>query len=169
MSRGMTVPAHCDVKATAQPTSDSEIKFEVWLPASGWNGKYQQVGNGGWAGSIPVGSFAEPLRSGYAVAGTDDGHTARGAEWAIGHPEKLIDFGYRAVHETELQATAIVQAFYGKESRAQLLRRLFRRRTRSAHGSAALCRRLRRHRRRRSGRQLVASGYRRSCGTNRRC
>ncbi len=110
-----SIPTHCDVKATARPTSDSEINFEVWLPPSDWNGKYQQVGNGGWAGNIPIPAMAEPLKRGYAVAGTDDGHTAPGAIWAIGHPEKLVDFGYRAVHETALQARAIVQAFYGRE------------------------------------------------------
>jgi feruloyl esterase len=111
------VPAHCDVKATARPTSDSEIKFELWLPAPGnWNGKYQQSGNGGWAGNIPVQSFAEPLRRGFAVAGTDDGHSATGASWAIGHPEKLVDFGYRAVHETAVQSRAIIQAFYAKDA-----------------------------------------------------
>ena len=109
------IPAHCAVLATTRPTSDSEIKFELWLPASGWNGKYEQAGNGGWAGTIPVGSLAEPLRRGFATAGTDDGHTGGSAEWAIGHPEKLADFGYRAVHETRVQATAIVQAFYGRE------------------------------------------------------
>src|ERR1019366_7272923 len=108
------IPSHCDVKVTARPISDSEINFEIWLPASDWNGKYQQVGNGGWAGNIPLVSFAEPLKRGFAVAGTDDGHTAPGAVWAIGHPEKLIDFGYRAVHETALQSRAIVQAFYGR-------------------------------------------------------
>lgn len=110
------IPAHCAVQATAHPSSDSLIKFEVWLPASGWNGKYEQTGNGGWAGSIPTGALAEAIRRGYAAAGTDDGHSGGSAEWAIGHPEKLIDFGYRAVHETRVQATAIVQAFYGRES-----------------------------------------------------
>jgi len=109
------LPAHCEVKAVTKPTSDSEIKFELWLPVSGWNGKFQQVGNGGWAGSIPMQSMVEPLRRGYAVAGTDDGHSAgNGAIWAMGHPEKLIDFGYRAVHETSEQSKAIIHAFYGK-------------------------------------------------------
>jgi feruloyl esterase len=109
------LPAHCEVKGVARPTSDSEIKFEVWVPASGWNGKFQQVGNGGWAGSIPTQSMVEPLRRGFAVAGTDDGHSAGpGAIWAMGHPEKLIDFGYRAVHETSEQSKAIIRAFYGK-------------------------------------------------------
>ncbi len=116
-ARAVTVPARCVVKAVARPTSDSEIKFEVWLPAAGWNGKYEQAGNGGWAGAIPTQSLIEPLRRGYATAGTDDGHQASGiaASWATGHPEKLVDFGYRAVHETDLQAKAIVRAFYGKD------------------------------------------------------
>lgn len=108
------IPAHCAVKASARPSSDSEIKFELWLPVAGWNGKYEQVGNGGWAGNIPVGAMAEPLRRGYATAGTDDGHTGGTAEWAMGHPEKLVDFGWRAVHETRLQAVAITGAFFGK-------------------------------------------------------
>jgi feruloyl esterase len=110
-----TAPARCVVKAIARPSADSEIKFEVWLPVR-WNGKYQQVGNGGWAGAVPVSSLVWPVKAGFAAAGTDDGHGASaGAEWAIGHPEKLIDFGYRAVHETSVQAKAIMQAFYGKD------------------------------------------------------
>ena len=112
----VVVPARCVVKGVTKPTSDSEIKFEVWLPAAGWNGKYQQLGSGGWAGTIPAAAMVEPLRRGYAAAGTDDGHEGgAGASWAIGHPEKLIDFGYRAVHETNLQAQAIIRAFYGKD------------------------------------------------------
>jgi feruloyl esterase len=110
------IPAHCAVKGAAHPTSDSNIQFELWLPAQGWNGKYEQVGNGGWAGNIPVAAMAEPLRRGFATAGTDDGHTGATAEWAMGHPEKLIDFGWRAVHETRLQSGAIIQAFYGRDT-----------------------------------------------------
>ena len=112
-----TVPAHCDVRGVIRPSRDSEIKFALWLPvASAWNAKYRQEGNGGWAGVINTASFAEPLRRGYAVAGTDDGHEGGGgANWAIGHPEKLIDFGYRAVHETAMQSKAIIRAFYGRD------------------------------------------------------
>ncbi|HYL98366.1 MAG TPA: tannase/feruloyl esterase family alpha/beta hydrolase, partial [Blastocatellia bacterium] len=113
----LIVPEHCEVKGVATPTSDSEIKFEVWLPTKNWNGNFEQVGNGGWAGAIPRPSLADSVRRGYAGAGTDDGHTGGGnAEWAIGHPEKLIDFGYRAVHETSIQAKTIIRAFYGKEN-----------------------------------------------------
>lgn len=112
-------PARCVVKGIARPTSDSEIKFEVWLPTAGWNGRYQQLGNGGWAGGIPTQPLAVSVQRGYAAAGTDDGHEstgAAGASWAIGHPEKLIDFGYRALHETNQQAKAIISAFYGKDA-----------------------------------------------------
>ena len=113
------MPAFCRVAGVTKPTSDSEIKFEVWLPtAASWNGKFEQVGNGGFAGTVPLAGMAEPLLRGYATAGTDDGHVgSTDVSWAIGHPEKVIDFGYRAVHETSVQAKAIVRAFYGKDPR----------------------------------------------------
>ena len=111
------MPAFCRVQGIATPTSDSEIKFEIWLPVSGWNGKFEQVGNGGLAGTIPLPAMAEPLLRGFATAGTDDGHASSitDGSWAIGHPEKVIDFGYRAVHETSVQAKAILRVFYGKD------------------------------------------------------
>ncbi|HXJ16712.1 MAG TPA: tannase/feruloyl esterase family alpha/beta hydrolase, partial [Candidatus Polarisedimenticolia bacterium] len=112
------LPAFCRVAGIAKPTSDSEIHFEVWLPASGWNGKFEQVGNGGFAGMIPLSAMAEPLLHGYAAAATDDGHVSGPDQtWAIGHPERVADFGYRAVHETSVQAKAILRAFYGKDAR----------------------------------------------------
>jgi feruloyl esterase len=112
----IVVPARCVVKAVTKPSSDSEIRFEVWMPVSGWNGKYQQAGNGGWAGSIPTASLVAGVMRGYATAGTDDGHAdGLWADWAIGHPEKLVDFGHRAVHETSVQAKAIVAAFYKRD------------------------------------------------------
>lgn len=111
------LPAFCRVAGIAKPTSDSEIHFEVWLPTSNWNGKFEQVGNGGFAGTIPFGGMAEPLLRGFATAATDDGHTAGPDQtWAIGHPEKVVDFGYRAVHETSVQAKVILRAFYGKDA-----------------------------------------------------
>src|SRR5262245_45970439 len=45
------LPPFCRVTATLTPSSDSDIKTEIWLPASGWNGKFEAVGNGGWAGT----------------------------------------------------------------------------------------------------------------------
>src|ERR1700676_581261 len=68
-SPAVVVPARCVLQGVGRPTSDSEIKFEVWLPAAGWNGKYQQLGNGGWAGTIPASAMVEPLRRGYHTAG----------------------------------------------------------------------------------------------------
>ena len=107
------LPAFCRVAATLTPTSDSDIKIEVWLPASSWNGKFQAVGNGGWAGSISYAAMAQALRRGYATASTDTGHTGSSASFALGHHEKLIDFAYRSVHEMTVKAKSIVVAFYG--------------------------------------------------------
>src|ERR1043166_8265405 len=107
------LPAFCRVAATLTPTSDSTIRIEVWLPASGWNGKFQAVGNGGWAGIISYPAMAEAIKSGYATASTDTGHTGAGGSFALGHPEKFIDFAYRSEHEMTVKAKALVSAFYG--------------------------------------------------------
>lgn len=106
------LPAFCRVTATLKPSNDSDIKIEVWLPASGWNGKFQAVGNGGWAGRVPYPALAAAVAGGYATAGTDTGHTGNTAAFALGHPEKVIDMGYRAVHEMTVQAKAIINAYY---------------------------------------------------------
>jgi len=110
------LPEFCRVQATLTPTNDSDIKVEVWLPSSGWNGKFVGIGNGIWAGQLSYSQLADPLKRGYAVATTDTGHTGNGltAEWAIGHPEKLVDFGHRAVHEMTVTAKRAIEAFYGR-------------------------------------------------------
>jgi feruloyl esterase len=111
------LPAFCRVGLTIAPSPDSDIKSEVWLPAAGWNGKFLQTGNGAWGGSIQYGALIEALARGYAAASTDTGHTGSDASFALGHPEKLIDFGYRAVHETAVQAKATIAALYGTAPR----------------------------------------------------
>jgi feruloyl esterase len=105
--------AFCRVAATLKPTSDSDIKVEVWLPAANWNGKFQAVGNGGWAGVISYSAMAEALRAGYASASTDTGHVGGRGTFALGHPEKLVDFAWRSEHEMTVKAKAVIQAFYG--------------------------------------------------------
>ncbi len=113
------LPAFCRVAATLAPSQDSDIRVEVWLPVSGWNGKFMAVGNGGFSGAIPYPAMGPVLGRGYAVAATDTGHQSNGgdASWALGHPEKQIDFGYRAVHEMTIRAKAIVEAFYAATPR----------------------------------------------------
>ena len=108
------LPEFCRVALTLTPSTDSDIKVEVWLPANEWNGKFEAVGNGGWAGVISYAAMAEAIRSGYATASTDTGHVGGRGAFALGHPEKLIDFSWRSEHEMTVKAKAIVQAFYGR-------------------------------------------------------
>ncbi len=110
-----SVPPFCRVRAEVRPSKDSDIKIEVWMPASGWNGKYQGQGNGGFAGAIDYGSLAGSVSRGYASAATDTGHAgdATDASWAPGHPEKIVDFGYRGIHEMSEKAKSVIAAFYG--------------------------------------------------------
>jgi len=109
------LPPFCRVAADIKPTPDSNIKIEVWMPVSGWNGKFEGVGNGGWSGQIWYPYMGLALRKGYATASTDTGHqgTAEDASFAMGHPEKVADSGYRAVHEMTTKARAIIAAYYG--------------------------------------------------------
>jgi feruloyl esterase len=110
------LPAFCRVAATLTPTKESDIKTEIWLPASGWNGKFEVVGNGGWNGAIDANALAAGVRRGYATAATDLGHQGNGGPW-MQNPEKLADYGHRAVHETTVKGKAIVAAFYERGPR----------------------------------------------------
>ncbi|HTB20990.1 MAG TPA: tannase/feruloyl esterase family alpha/beta hydrolase [Bryobacteraceae bacterium] len=111
------LPEFCRVAATIKPSSDSDIKVEVWLPASGWNGKFQAVGNGGWAGVISYRELGDALRRGYATTSTDTGHVGGRGTFALDHPEKLTDFAWRSEHEMTVKAKAVIQAFYGNAPR----------------------------------------------------
>jgi len=107
------LPAFCRVAATSKPA----VRFEVWLPLAGWNGKFQGVGNGANAGTISYDAMAQALRRGYAVASTDTGHATsngRDARWALGRPDLVADFGYRGLHLTTEHGKAIVRSFYGQ-------------------------------------------------------
>jgi feruloyl esterase len=108
------LPAFCRVQATLAPSSDSDIKVELWMPAAAsWNGKFRGVGNGGLGGGATVGSggLASAVRGGYAAAGNNTGHEG-GSNYAIGHPEKIKDFGYRSSHEMTVFSKALIAAYY---------------------------------------------------------
>lgn len=109
------LPGFCRVMAKATPTSDSNIAIEIWLPLEHWNGKFQGTGNGGFAGSYDIPELASFMAKGYATAATDTGHTASfiDASWALSHPEKVIDFGRRSIHEMTRVAKLAIAQFYG--------------------------------------------------------
>ncbi len=107
----------CRIAGTARPSPDSNIKFEVWIPTDGsWNGKYEQIGNGGFAGTIWVSYVADAVSRGYAAAATDDGTSGPppGAATFIGHPDVLKDFGYRALKVTTDNSKTIIRRLTGK-------------------------------------------------------
>jgi len=120
--------AFCRVMATSKPSSDSDIKIEVWLPVSGWNGKFQGTGNGCFGGAISYTAMADVLRTGSAGAATDTGHdSTKGCfvpgdgAFALGHPEKLKDFGERAYHDMTVDAKILIAAFYGSGPKLSFL------------------------------------------------
>ncbi len=131
------LPAFCRVAATLTPSPDSRIEMELWLPSENWNGKFLAVGNGGWAGNIVRDAMAAGLRRGYAAASNDTGHQDAGAAFAL-HPEKVVDFGYRAMHEMTVQSKADHRQLLQPRSAALLLPGLLDRRAAGTDGSAAV-------------------------------
>lgn len=111
------VPAFCRVAGSSKPAPDSDIRFEVWLPMSGWNRKLQTVGNGAYAGTIGYGAMATAVSAGYAAASTDTGHTGGDPRFLMTSADKLTDFAHRAIHETTVAAQALVAAYYGSGPR----------------------------------------------------
>src|SRR4029077_5388268 len=110
------LPVFCRLEGLITPTADSEIRFEIWMPSVGWNQNFRGVGNGGFGGVINFDDMGAALRLGYATASTDTGHISNDLDstWALGHPERVIDFGYRAVHEMTGTSKTIIRAFYGQ-------------------------------------------------------
>ena len=113
------MPAFCRVAATLTPTSDSNIKVEVWMPYSGWNGRYLGSGNSGIGGLISYGSLAVALPFGDAVAISDMGTSPAATDPAgglvlTGHPEKQIDYATRSTHLMTVFAKQIIAVFYGE-------------------------------------------------------
>jgi feruloyl esterase len=111
-----TIPELCRVRGVAQPTPVSRIGFELWLPARSWNGRYYQLGNGGFAGNIHLPSLAAEAARGNAAAATDTGHSGSGfdASWAAGQPERVVDYGHRSIKSTSDAAGSLIAAYYGR-------------------------------------------------------
>ena len=101
----------CRVTVVLAPSSDSNIEVELWIPAN-WSRKFQGEQRR-VRGGANVGAMAPAVTRGYATASTDTGHTGNTASWAPGHPEKVIDFGWRAIHEMAETSKKIMAAYYG--------------------------------------------------------
>ena len=108
----------CRIIGYIEPVENSHIGFEVWLPpAEKWNSRFLAVTNPAFEGAIKYQGLASSLERGYATASTDTGHQDPGHEWALGHPERLLDWVHRAMHETTVVSKHLINAYYGKDAR----------------------------------------------------
>ena len=109
------LPAHCRIQAVGRPVADSEIEFEVWIPAAAtWNGKFQGVGNGGYSGALAYSAMTQALQRGYATASHNTGHPGDTLRFGQGHPEKVIDYAHRAAHVMTENAKLFIRAHTGR-------------------------------------------------------
>ncbi|CAE6340027.1 unnamed protein product [Rhizoctonia solani] len=110
----------CRFGAQYNTSANSQIQFEVWLPAvDSWNGRFAHAGNGGDLGSISYQEMAVPMtKYGFAMASTNTGHNGSVSDgtFAMNNVESQIDFGWRAVHLSTVFSKAIVNAYYGQNS-----------------------------------------------------
>lgn len=111
------LPSFCRVEGVLKPAPTSKIRFEVWLPAGGWNGRLQVVGNGGLAGTISYPAMAGALRNGFVTASTDTGHTSTEPATWLEDRERLIDYSHRGLHLTTVEAKSILNAFYSEPAK----------------------------------------------------
>jgi hypothetical protein len=112
-------PARCTVSGAIE----GRIRFVLHLPvAEAWNGKFLMGGGGGFGGVVanqalsPQMPGGDALQRGYATIGTDTGHRGTGldASWAVDNWHGVVDYGYRAVHETALLGKTITETYYGR-------------------------------------------------------
>jgi len=132
------LPPFCRVTATLTPTATSVIKIEVWLPESNWNGRFLGTGGGGYQGVMTYSELANGIVAGFAAANSDLGTGASGCNplfcgsdgnqgnalaaafgdpaapstGLFGLPERIKDFGYRAIHLMTVRGKQIVEGFY---------------------------------------------------------
>jgi len=109
------VPAFCRVQIKAQPTAESRIGIEVWMPLTAWNGRLLGTGNGGFAGRFAYGSLANGIRQGYATANTDTGTNPEAGYFPSS--EVIVDWASRSVHLMTVAAEEITSAFYGTKAK----------------------------------------------------
>ena len=104
---------YCWVDAMIRPN----IRFAASLPTH-WNGRFVMRGGGGYAGQQPVKGRDDPLRDeGWVTASTDTGHDAARyplASFAYDNRDGEIDYAYRAVHLTAVEAKALIAEYYGR-------------------------------------------------------
>ena len=132
------LPEFCRVAATIKPTSDSDIKVEVWLPTRGWNGNFQGVGNGGWAGVISYRELGDALRGGYATASTDTGHVGGRGTFALGSSREADRFRVALRTRDDREGQGRHPGFLRQRAQAFVLERLL-------HGRAGRASRKRRN------------------------
>jgi len=109
------LPAFCRVTGgIAEAGAAEPINFEVWLPLQNWNGKFEALGNHGFAGEFEYSDMGPELNKGYAVAATDTGHAGSSATAWMQNHQQIIDYGYLGIHEMTVKSKAIIRAFYGK-------------------------------------------------------
>ena len=106
------LPAFCRVAATLKPSPSSDIRMEVWLPITGWNGHFRGTSPNGLGGVINYNAMGVGLTDGFAVASTDTGHQGGDTAW-MQVPDKVTDFAGRAMHETTVAGKALAAAYYG--------------------------------------------------------
>src|SRR3984885_6037296 len=107
------LPAFCRVRGVSTPVAGSEIGFEVWLPgAKDWSRRLHMVGNGAYSSRVYYAQMVARIRAGDVAVATDTGHQGGELTFAIGHPQRIVDFAHRAVHESLLAAKALTKAYY---------------------------------------------------------
>lgn len=105
------VPEYCAITGYVQP----QIQFELRLPTKTWNGRYFQVGCGGFCGGVNIQNCGDVLAKDFAVSANNMGHVGNFLKdplWGDSADARR-DYGRRATHVSAVASKAIVERFYG--------------------------------------------------------
>lgn len=112
------LPPLCAVGVQVPQPNNGTYGFGLFLPDS-WNGRFLAVGNAGLAGGVNWADMGVGVQYSFAVVGSDLGHNSSAGDgsWAYQQPQKLVEWGYAALHGSVVLAKEAVREYYGADIR----------------------------------------------------
>ncbi|KAK5632200.1 hypothetical protein RRF57_007914 [Xylaria bambusicola] len=107
----------CDVEVfLTHGDAGDAVRFAIYLPLNGWNGRWQGTGGGGFAAGGFDFELVPAVTSGYSAGATDAGVNLEGKTELWYNSTQLVEnFVHLSFHEMTLIGKDLSEKFYGKK------------------------------------------------------